>query len=818
MEDLGVTKKDDLDKNETESVRAISIDEEMAILERELTPVEISPDSIKSKNIRIRNTKERRKQKRKIKAGKNKERPIKARNTSTENNREKDICKKWGGGLMFALLFLYYEIAFHVDNFKVLDSNICQIIAFSLVCAMVCTLVSGIFPRIVNKIIATLLVLFCGIFFLAQTIYHMVFNNYLSLVGTLKFGNQAADNAATVVENIKAAPVSVILMVVPMIVGIVLIWTVIPFEKRKAVQNVLLGVAGAVVYIATVVVLFFTSKDVYSPYKIYKEYTSVDLSVQKLGVSESLLIDIREGIMQAKGVDSDISFSSAGDMDEGYYAESDSAYEDGNPESSVEGDSNQESDSNTDDNTNAGNDKAADGDTGTDGASGGSVDADKESAEEDEGSALASNKDTSANVLNIDFDEVNSLAGSSTVEALSTYFESLSPTYKNEYTGMFSGYNVIWITAEGYSGYALDSGLYPTLSKLTNEGFVFENYYQPLWYGSTLGGEYANLMGSPTKNGGYLSMCKAAGNENGMLFSLANVLGRNGYTCTAFHDNDYTYYDRNITHPALGFDWVASGHGLDYQKNENGSDMWPQSDLEMLNETFEKYSKDEPFFMYYLTVSGHVPYSNGGNSMSLKNSALVEALEYSDTTKAYLAAQYELEFMLEELIDKLEENDLLDSTLIVLAGDHVPYDNMEILDEIEGRELEDNFEAYKSHLIIWSAAMENPVKVSKVCSSIDILPTVLNLMGQEYDSRLIIGKDILSASPGLVLFANRSFITDTYEYNANTSQVTLTTSYEVSNESVENMKLYVADKFTAADSITESGYYTYVAKMLGIGQ
>ena len=84
-----------------------------------------------------------------------------------------------------------------------------------------------------------------------------------------------------------------------------------------------------------------------------------------------------------------------------------------------------------------------------------------------------------------------------------------------------------------------------------------------MWYGSTLGGEYANLMGSPTKNGAYLSMCRAADNENGMYFSLANTLKRMGYSCYGFHDNDYTYYDRNITHPALGYEWIASGNGLE---------------------------------------------------------------------------------------------------------------------------------------------------------------------------------------------------------------------------------------------------------------
>ena len=539
-------------------------------------------------------------------------------------------------------------------------------------------------------------------------------------------------------------------------------------------------------YIATVMVMWAVDLDVYSPYKVYSQYTSVDLAVEKLGVIESFVVDVRENVTSGsdKG---QISFASAG-MD--------------NAIDPLESSGNSPADTtNADDDSNLGV-------TGKDLHS----DSINEQATTEE-STTETPVDTSPNVLDLDFDAINELSGSDAVSSLSEYFKSVTPTKKNEYTGMFEGYNVIWITAEGFTGYALESGLFPALSKLADEGFVFVNYYQPLWYGSTLGGEYANLMGSPTKNGGYLSMCRAADNENGMYFSMANTLKRMGYSCYGFHDNDYTYYDRNITHPALGYEWIASGNGLEYQTDEYGQDIWPQSDLVMLEETFDKYTKDQPFHLYYLTVSGHVPYGYGAaNAMSEKNKDVVADLDYSDTTKAYLASQYEMERMLEKLLERLEKRDLLDKTVIVLAGDHVPYDNMEVVDELAGQSFGSDLDAYRSRLIIWSGSMEKPVRVEKVCSSIDILPTMLNLMGAEFDSRLIVGRDILSDSPGLVLFPDRSYITDTYEYNASLDQIV---RGNVSDETFEAMQLYVADKFTAADNITETGYYSYVARYLG---
>ena len=542
----------------------------------------------------------------------------------------------------------------------------------------------------------------------------------------------------------------------------------------------------AVVYIATIMVMWAVDSDVYSPYKIYSQYTSVDLAVEKLGVMESFVVDVRASLTSGsdKG---QISFASAG---------MDSVVD------PLEGGKTSENIPDASDTKEPNTYKNVGEDTDTSG--------DKSVSTTEATTEVP--VDTSPNVLDLDFEAINELSGSDAVASLSEYFENVTPTKKNEYTGMFEGYNVIWITAEGFTGYALESGLFPTLSKLADEGFVFDSYYQPLWYGSTLGGEYANLMGSPTKNGAYLSMCRAADNENGMYFSLANTLKRMGYSCYGFHDNDYTYYDRNITHPALGYEWIASGNGLEYQTDEYGQDIWPQSDLVMMEETFDKYTNDQPFHLYYLTVSGHVPYGYGAaNAMSEKNKDVVSDLNYSDTTKAYLASQYEMEKMLEGIVERLEKRNLLDKTVIVLAGDHVPYDNMEVVDELAGQEFGYSLDAYRSRLVIWSGSMEKPVRVNKVCSSIDILPTLLNLMGAEYDSRLIIGRDILSDSAGLVLFPDRSYVTDTYEYNAALGTIV----GDVSDETFDAMQLYVADKFTAADNITETGYYSYVAEYLG---
>ena len=127
---------------------------------------------------------------------------------------------------------------------------------------------------------------------------------------------------------------------------------------------------------------------------------------------------------------------------------------------------------------------------------------------------------------------------------------------------------------------------------------------------------------------------------------------------------------------------------------------------------------------------------------------------------------------MQHLLEQLDEAGLTEDTVIVLSGDHYPYGlTYEEQCEIAGHELEKNFELYKSTLIIWSGSMEEPIEIDKPCSALDILPTLLNLMGIEYDSRLLMGRDILSEADPLVIFSNRSWITNLAKYNSVTDTV-----------------------------------------------
>lgn len=700
--------------------------------------------------------------------------------------------------LYFIGLVLYYELLFHGYFFGIGNGNTLRIALISIVLGGCISVITGLFLKVVNHILTIVFTLIVSVIFMIQFLYHAVFQNFCAFFGLLKYTNQAADNFDVVLLNMRQHWVMMVLWVLPILLVSVFSHKLISYERRRWQYSLILLGAVVVLYVGGVYSLKYIDGEPGGAYEMYRYYSSVDMTVEQLGVLETLAVDVRQGIAGLSGQDDGVQF---------YAQENGQGMNSGNEDSNHGSGDKDEGDSGGGMDRDQENHDLGYSDRGSETGSGGRNDAGGEVGAE---AVTEEVIDTSPNVMEIDFDEIAKESGNQTIASLCEYFENLTPTNRNEYTGYFKDYNVIQISAEGFSGYLLETDLFPTLSMMANEGFVFENYYSPLWYGSTLGGEYANLMGSMPKNGGYLSLSHGAASGNTFLFSLGNQLKSIGYETYAFHNNSYTYYDRNLTHPALGYTWIANGTGLEAQTNEYGTVLWPQSDLVMVQNTFDEYSSKEPFHLYYMTVSGHVVYSYGGNAMSQKNWPVVENLDYTETTKAYLACQYELEKAMEELVTQLKAHDLYENTVIILTGDHVPYNNMEVLDELAGRDLEDVFEAYKSTLIIWSGSMEQPIHVNKVCSSIDILPTVSNLLGLEYDSRLLIGQDILSDSEGLVMFADRSFMTDRYAYRASSGTVLAPGDAAISDETLSAERAFVSNKFTAADAITQYDFYRYI--------
>lgn len=413
----------------------------------------------------------------------------------------------------------------------------------------------------------------------------------------------------------------------------------------------------------------------------------------------------------------------------------------------------------------------------------------------------------------LDFAALAQNEDNAAMRTLYSYIAAQTPALENEYTGLFRGKNLIIITAEAFNYAVISPELTPTLYRLVNQGITFTNYYEPLWTGCTSGGEMVNLSG--------LAMnCEMNTYAKQKPFNtIGSQLMKEGYFSRAYHNNIYTFYDRHKTHPNLGYaEFVGMCNGL-----EKGiKDVWPQSDQEMFDFTVPQYIDKQPFSIYYMTVSGHCRYNRLGNAQSKKNWELVQDLPYSDGVKAYIACNLELEKGLASLVKQLEDAGIADDTVIVMAPDHYPYGlgtawglKHDGLAELYGVEKYDLFQRDKNTLIIWSGCLEDmDLKIDAPVCSIDILPTLSNLFGVTYDSRLTIGRDVLGSEEAISLWPDYSWVTELGSYTATNRVFTPVEGVDVPEGYVDRINAIVTNRVKFSRMVQNAPFFTELQKHL----
>ena len=245
---------------------------------------------------------------------------------------------------------------------------------------------------------------------------------------------------------------------------------------------------------------------------------------------------------------------------------------------------------------------------------------------------------------------------------------------------------------------------------------------------------------------------------------------------------------------------------------------WPASDLEMMEQSVDDYINDDLFCTYYMTFSGHGNYTTD-NIMVYKNINYVDSMidkELPVSAIGYLSCNYELEKAMTYLLERLEEAGVLDKTVIVLAGDHYPYYLSESgYEALSGKEYDENFESFKSTCIIYNSAISRPIKVDTPCCNVDIIPTIYNLFGIDYDSRLYAGTDIFGNGTHIAQLYNKSFISDLVKYNFATGEALWTVDIDDYEDDyleryLEKMISTVKNRYAMSITIEKTDFYDFV--------
>lgn len=388
---------------------------------------------------------------------------------------------------------------------------------------------------------------------------------------------------------------------------------------------------------------------------------------------------------------------------------------------------------------------------------------------------------------------------------LDEYLSGIEPTRKNEYTGLLKGYNVIEICAESYSPLLISEELTPTLWRMSQSGIIFDNYYGT-FNSMTTNGEYSMCLGllpDMTRTKTQSSFDESVGHY--LPFCLGTILKDYGYSTLAYHSNNGAFYNRLSTHPNMGYIFKAQGSGL------NVTSQKPASDLEMMEQSVDDYlNSDQPFHAYYMSYSGHYQY-DWDNAMSAKHREEVSDLPYSEEVKAYIACNLELEAALTYLERRLVEAGKMDHTVIVMTNDHYPYGlSTRQYNELAGREIDTDFEKYRNQLLCYAPGLGRTIHAEEYCCTVDILPTLLNLLGVEYDSRLLAGSDILSDSRHVAILQDGSFLTKQFRYcDADGTFQSSGSGNHADRNTQEEWRSWVEERFVFSRMILNTDYYAH---------
>ena len=366
--------------------------------------------------------------------------------------------------------------------------------------------------------------------------------------------------------------------------------------------------------------------------------------------------------------------------------------------------------------------------------------------------------------------------------------------YQTNYTGKYKDKNLILLQLEGIDNWLITKEDTPTLYKMMNNSINFTNHYS--YYnggGSTFNSEFAVNTGFITP----LSYTQNAYtfNKNTFPYSLAHLFKNMGYSVNAFHMNDSEYYSRGTNYKNWGYENYYGLKELGVYKDDSYT-----LDRELiLNETFsEKMFPEEKFVDYIITYSGHLPFTTEKgvcrklviedvlkkeNLEELPNDYILPTLTEEECARRQAK---ETDYMVELLLNKLTEKNLIDNTVIVVFTDHYLYtlSDQTILDKY--KETKNNL-INKTPFFIWDNETTKK-KITSVTSQLNILPTLLNLYGLEYHPNYYIGEDALNDNyHGKVFFSDYSW----YDGNVYVDGGIVTNNKSIDPISLEDKNYYI---------------------------
>ncbi len=342
----------------------------------------------------------------------------------------------------------------------------------------------------------------------------------------------------------------------------------------------------------------------------------------------------------------------------------------------------------------------------------------------------------------------------------------MSDVDDDNYYGILKGKNVIYVLMESIDSWLVTKDVMPTLYNLEQTGLNFTNRYSPSFGGGqTINSEFAMNTGLYA-----VENSKAIYNydKNDFSASLANKLKENNYSAISIHTNTGSFYNRTYFHQALGYD---KHYALADMGNINHTDYnyYNDSSLVKNDEVYNLIVREEPFFSFIISYSAHVPYDDT-NDRCISNPYNLN-VEGNKELSCIRNLAHETDEMLRILIERLKKDNLLDNTVLVLATDHYAYGYGDQASIKKFKNTNNDYLLQRVPLVIWSPNLKHN-NIDTLMDTADILPTLLYMMGIDYNENYYIGTNVFSSNhDNFVYFSSDTFYDGKTLYDSNTKNI-----------------------------------------------
>lgn len=324
-----------------------------------------------------------------------------------------------------------------------------------------------------------------------------------------------------------------------------------------------------------------------------------------------------------------------------------------------------------------------------------------------------------------------------------------------EMFGLAKGKNVFYISLESLQQFMIDYKLedkegemhevLPFINSLFHDeaSYSFSNFYHQVGQGKTSDAEMLmenSLFGLP--QGGAFSQ---VGSTNTFHSSSKILKEEQGYSSAVFHGNVGSFWNRNDTYQSFGVDYffdadyydMSEGNTLEYGLKDK---LFFQESVPYLEQL------PQPFYTKWITVSNHFPYPLDEPNRSIPAAQTGDA----SVDNYFVTANY-LDQAMEEFFNYLKASGIYENSIFVLYGDHFGVSNLRnpTLAPLLGKDPDtwntyDNTMMQRVPLIIHIPGVTDGKVLKTIGGQIDVMPTVLHLLGIDTKDYMLMGSDLFS--------------------------------------------------------------------------